>query len=352
MRPAGSYSSESMRPNHPVQCGLCRKTKKMHETVPAELVRPGVLEEIRKEHPEWDAQGYVCLSDLNHYRGKFVQEVLEDERGQLSQLEEQVVKSLEEQEAISENLNEEFDRNVTFGEHIADRVAEFGGSWGFIIFFTVVLVVWIAVNGFMLTRPFDPAPFIGLNLILSCLAALQAPVIMMSQNRQDAKDRLRADHDFQTNLKAELEIRHLNAKMDLLLTHQWQRLLEIQRIQMELMQELANAKRAPGVKVVSPPPPVIETEHLIPEATSGATDGAAGTAATAPPEGNGAAPGARSIRGDGDAFNGDSDGASLAAEASGASSPADPQASATGSSDEKSAAKRAARSRRNPPTGA
>ncbi|HVO31235.1 MAG TPA: DUF1003 domain-containing protein [bacterium] len=264
-----------MRPNAPVQCGLCHKTKKVHETVPAELVRPGVADAIKKEHPEWEPNGFVCLHDLNHFRGKFVQEVLEDERGKLSQMEEQVVKSLEEQEAISQNLNEEFDRNVSFGERIADRVAEFGGSWSFIIFFGVVMLAWIAVNTILMTKPFDPAPFIGLNLILSMLAALQAPVIMMSQNRQDAKDRLRADHDFRTNLKAELEVRHLNAKMDLLLTHQWQRLLEIQRIQMELMQELANAKRSAGVKVVGAPPPKIETETLMavdrPEEGSGAS---------------------------------------------------------------------------------
>ena len=268
-----------MKQNAPVPCGLCNKPMKVHETVPAELIRPGVMDAIRKEHPDWEASGYVCLVDLNKFRGKFVQEVLEDERGQLSQLEEQVVKSLEEQEAISQNINDEFDKDTTFGERIADKVAVFGGSWSFIIFFGVVLVVWIAINSILMTKPFDPAPFIGLNLILSCLAALQAPVIMMSQNRQDAKDRLRADSDFRTNLKAELEIRHLNAKMDILLTHQWQKLLEIQRIQMELMQELAHAKRSSGVKVVAPPPPNIDTERLMQVQVAdlpmtGGTDGA------------------------------------------------------------------------------
>ena len=264
-----------MKTTAPVPCGLCKKPKKVHESVPAELIRPGVVDAIRKEHPDWDATGYVCLADLNHFRGKFVQEVLEDERGQLSQLEEQVVKSLEEQASISANINEEFDKKTTFGEHIADKVAEFGGSWAFIIFFGIVIAAWIAVNSAMLMKPFDPAPYIGLNLILSCLAALQAPVIMMSQNRQDSKDRLRADQDFSTNLKAELEIRHLNAKMDILLTHQWQKLLEIQRIQMELMQELAHAKRSSGVKIVSAPPPVIDTESLMAVDMTGGADGAA-----------------------------------------------------------------------------
>ena len=105
--------------------------------------------------------------------------------------------------------------------------------------FGVILVVWIAINSIALIWRFDPYPFILLNLVLSCIAALQAPVIMMSQNRQEAKDRLRAEHDYQINLKAELEIRHLNAKIDLLLTHQWHRLLEIQQIQTELIEELA-----------------------------------------------------------------------------------------------------------------
>ncbi len=118
-------------------------------------------------------------------------------------------------------------------------MAEFGGSWRFIIYFAVVLVVWITFNSVeLLSRPFDPFPYILLNLVLSCLAAIQAPVILMSQNRQEAKDRLRGEHDYRVNLKAELEIRLLHEKLDLLLTHQWQKLLEIQRIQMDLMEDM------------------------------------------------------------------------------------------------------------------
>src|SRR5205823_2265166 len=102
-----------------------------------------------------------------------------------------------------------------------------------------MLVVWIVINSLaVLMRPFDPFPYILLNLILSCLAAIQAPIIMMSQNRLEARDRLRAEHDYRVNLKAELEIRHLHWKMDQLLTHQWRRLLEIQQIQTDLMEEL------------------------------------------------------------------------------------------------------------------
>jgi uncharacterized membrane protein len=122
---------------------------------------------------------------------------------------------------------------------LADRVADFGGSWTFISFFAVVLFLWMFTNSSMLVaRPFDPYPYIFLNLILSCLAAIQAPVIMMSQNRQEARDRLRAMHDYQVNLKAELEIRHLHQKIDHMLSHQWERLAEIQEIQVELINEL------------------------------------------------------------------------------------------------------------------
>src|SRR2546425_9205595 len=134
-----------------------------------------------------------------------------------------------------------------FGEWVADQVAEFGGSWEFIISFGVFLLLWIVLNAALLRQPFDPYPYILLNLILSGLAALQAPIIMMSQNRQEAKDRLRAEHDYRVNLKAELEIRHLIAKLDQLVSHQWQRLLEIQRLQLELLQERPRTP-SPGQK--------------------------------------------------------------------------------------------------------
>ena len=116
---------------------------------------------------------------------------------------------------VSRNLNEEEEELLTFGERIADRVATFGGSWTFIIAFAVILVTWMGGNAILLAaHPFDPYPFILLNLVLSALAALQAPVIMMSQNRQATKDRLKADLDYQVNLKAELEVAQLHGKID------------------------------------------------------------------------------------------------------------------------------------------
>lgn len=222
-----------------VLCQICKEEKRLSEVLPGELVRTPVVELIRKKYPEWSSKGFICLTDLNHFRTEYVQDVLEAEQGEMSALEQEVVRSLKEHELLAKNINLEFDRELTFGQRLADKVAEFGGSWSFIVSFGVILVVWIAINSIALIWRFDPYPFILLNLVLSCIAALQAPVIMMSQNRQEAKDRLRAEHDYQINLKAELEIRHLNAKIDLLLTHQWHRLLEIQQIQTELIEELA-----------------------------------------------------------------------------------------------------------------
>jgi uncharacterized membrane protein len=128
-------------------------------------------------------------------------------------------------------------------------MAQFGGSWTFIALFGCVLIVWILINSVALvSKPFDPYPYILLNLVLSCLAAMQAPVIMMSQNRQEAKDRARATHDYQVNLKAELEIRQLHQKLDHILSRQWERLVEIQEVQLELLSEMRGlpAKPRPG----------------------------------------------------------------------------------------------------------
>ena len=191
----------------------------------------------------WDDNGWICVDDLQRYQLRYVQSLLESEKGELTELEREVVRALREQEIFSKNPDADFETDRTFGQRLADRIASFGGSWTFIIFFAVVLVVWMALNSYVLvTRAFDPFPYILLNLLLSTLAALQAPVIMMSQNRQEARDRLRAIYDYKINLKAELEIRQLHQKIDHLLSHQWERLVEIQKIQMELINELRDRK--------------------------------------------------------------------------------------------------------------
>ncbi len=224
-----------------VFCQICKGQKKLSEVIPAELIHEPIVGTIRKTHPDWSPSGFICITDLNEFRAKYVKDVLEMEKGELSTLEEQVIKSLKENELLSKDINIEFEQKLTFGERLADKIADFGGSWSFIVIFGGVLLLWVAANSVILIwRPFDPYPFIFLNLILSCLAAVQAPVILMSQNRQEAKDRFRSEHDYLINLKAELEIRHLHEKIDHLLMNQWQRLLEIQQIQMELMEELAH----------------------------------------------------------------------------------------------------------------
>jgi uncharacterized membrane protein len=225
-------------------CQICGKQKKPSEVIPAELIREPVIKIIRKTHPDWSSSGFICISDLNHFRAKYVEDIIRRDKGEVSTLEKQVVKSLEKQGLLSENVNILFDRRLTLGERLADKLADYAGSWRFIGIFFAVLILWITVNSVVLIwKPFDPYPFILLNLILSCLAAIQAPVIIMSQNRQEVKDRLRAENDYRVNLKAEVEIRHLHEKLDHLLINQWQRLLEIQEVQTELMEEVAR-KRA------------------------------------------------------------------------------------------------------------
>ncbi|MBU2648391.1 DUF1003 domain-containing protein [bacterium] len=221
------------------KCSICGQKKTGSMMMPVDLVRSAVIEKIKKANPDWKPEGYICTEDLNLFRSKHVQGLLETEKGELTVLDQEVLKSLREHEILTSNVDSEFSKDLTLGERLSDHLATFGGSWTFLIIFASVLVVWISLNTFLLMRkPFDPFPFILLNLVLSCIAAIQAPVIMMSQNRQEAKDRLRSQHDYRVNLKAELEIRHLNDKIDHLLSHQWERLVEIQQVQIDLLTEL------------------------------------------------------------------------------------------------------------------
>ena len=206
------------------------------EKVAAMLVRKPIIDLIKKDHPGFDDQGHLAMSELNHYREKYISGFLVEEMGELSQMEAKVVKALRERTLVSDKLDES---PSTFGQRVADKVASFGGSWTFIISFVCFLLLWIGANVFYLAnKGFDPYPFILLNLILSCIAALQAPVIMMSQNRQEEKDRERAQSDYMINLKSELEIRMLHEKLDHLILHQEQSLIEIQRVQIDMMNDI------------------------------------------------------------------------------------------------------------------
>ncbi len=207
-------------------------------------VRPGVSDMIAKSAPGWVEGKHICKPDLARFRRQFVEQLLADERGELDALDRQVIESLEAGALVTRNPLDELEKVSTFGERTADKVAEFGGSWTFILSFMAVLIVWIMVNVIGLSaQPFDPYPFILLNLVLSCLAAMQAPVIMMSQRRQETKDRLRSENDYRVNLKAELEIRQLHEKIDHQLAHQWEKLTELQQIQIELLEENSDGRR-------------------------------------------------------------------------------------------------------------
>lgn len=226
-----------------VTCQVCKTQKQASEMIPAGVVREVITEKIKAECPDWSPTGYICVPDLNRFRAQYVEEVIKQDKGELTTLEAQVVESLKAQDLLAKNLNVEYEQHLSLGEKLADKLADFGGSWRFIGIFGGILFVWILVNtALLLEKPFDPYPFIFLNLILSCLAAIQAPVIMMSQNRQESKDRLRAEYDYRVNLKAELEIRNLHEKIDNLVVNQWQRLLEIQKIQTDLMEELSEKR--------------------------------------------------------------------------------------------------------------
>ena len=222
-------------------CQICGRTTSLRRAI---VVRPAVANLIQGETGhDWNDGGWICLDDLQRFQHKFVEHLLADEKGEITQLEREVLESLRDQEILSQNPETEFDAGLTFGQRAADRIADFGGSWTFIAIFGLVMLCWMLLNSWILAaRPFDPYPYILLNLVLSCLAAIQAPVIMMSQNRQEARDRRHSLRDYQINLKAELEIRHLHQKIDHLLSRQWERLVEIQEVQMELINQITRRK--------------------------------------------------------------------------------------------------------------
>ena len=220
-------------------CRICGKTFPTRELLSGSLVRDNIAAAIRADYPAWTEGDRICQADLARYRAQYVHKLLVAEKGELSELENEVLRSLQTNETLAADVDSDYQDQWTFGERLADRIADFGGSWTFLICFGIFIALWIALNSLVLYfRPVDPFPFILLNLLLSCLAAVQAPIIMMSQNRQEAKDRLRARNDYQVNLKAELEIRHLHEKIDHLLAHHWERLIEIQEVQLDLLNEL------------------------------------------------------------------------------------------------------------------
>jgi len=204
-------------------------------------------EYLRQQVPGIEDDNDLPDNQLNELRKNYIEQLLQEELGELTEVEKNVAKSIGRKKIISGSLRLKKDKKPTAGELLADKVASFGGSWKFIILFFSFLLAWVVINIWWLhNKGFDPYPFILLNLFLSCIAAIQAPVIMMSQNRQEAKDRSRAEHDYKVNLKAEVEIRLLHEKIDHMLLHQNKRLPEIQKVQIELMENISKMIREKG----------------------------------------------------------------------------------------------------------
>jgi len=219
-------------------CSVCGASVETRHLVNPQKMEEGLVRLIEKDHPQWDGKRGVCPQCREKFRAKKFLGYLEDEYQKISDMERNLVNKIARRGRVSKEVNEEYTEKMSLGDRIADRVAQFGGSWTFILIFGSVLVTWMIINSvqLLLNRPFDPYPFILLNLVLSTVAALQAPVIMMSQNRQSAKDRLHAEHDYEVNLMAEMEIRDLHDKLDSLRYKQWHELWQMQQRQLEVME--------------------------------------------------------------------------------------------------------------------
>jgi uncharacterized membrane protein len=209
------------------------------EDVKGQDIREGIFNLIKSNFPDFDQDDFITIAELNHYRRLYLTSLITQEKGEIAVIDRDVMEAIKNNSILSENIQDEIEADLTFGQKLADRVAAFGVSWTFIIAFFSFILIWMIINiWFLATRPFDPFPFILLNLILSCLAAIQAPIIMMSQNRQEQKDRQRGEHDYKINLKAELEIKLLSEKINHLLVHQNKKLLEIQQVQTDYLEDL------------------------------------------------------------------------------------------------------------------
>lgn len=232
-----------MKKNSNKICQICEKELPDKDLFPIGLIRSTVLNLASKKHNGLNNGGFVCYPDLRKINTAYFSELIKKGKGELSGLEKEVLHSLEQHELFSENINKEYEENLSFGERIADKVSRFGGSWTFIILFLLIIVIWICVNSFIFfQRPFDPYPFILLNLALSSLAAVQAPIILMSQNRQAVKDRLSIENDYQVNLKAELLVRQINTRLELFMKYQWQKMQEMALLQEEILQNIEEKK--------------------------------------------------------------------------------------------------------------
>jgi uncharacterized membrane protein len=220
-------------------CSICEKQS---ECRPIGKLRPAVLKELEGKGLEPGApNATVCTACLSTAMTQHARSMVQQKPSELSQVEQEITERATE-------IVEEIEHGIpsTFGHRAADAVARIGGSWGFVLGFIAMLLLWAVVNSVVLAGGFDPYPYILLNLVLSCIASIQAPIILMSQSRMAQIDRIRATEDFRINLKAELEIAALHEKIDHLVSQQWERMLEMQKVQLEILEELRDEPGGEG----------------------------------------------------------------------------------------------------------
>ncbi|MBP7184223.1 MAG: DUF1003 domain-containing protein [Saprospiraceae bacterium] len=211
----------------------------IEQKISAKTLTDSIYELIAKDYPNFTKNSFISVNEFQLYKEKYLSEFLAKNIGELSELEEKVLTSLKHKTILTDKLEDDELQTSSFSQRVADKVAAFGGSWTFIISFSLFICFWIVLNSVMYkSAAIDPFPFILLNLLLSCIAAFQAPVIMMSQNRQEEKDRERAKKDYMVNLKAELEIRILHEKIDHIILHQQHELIDFQNDQIEMMKNI------------------------------------------------------------------------------------------------------------------
>ena len=242
VRPMSNSSNHATHKDR-AKCAITGRERNKRDLVNFDHIRPALAERIRRDHPDIDEHALIDPDELARYRAIYVEDLLKAETGDIDEIDRRVAESMARNETLAQNIESEYAERRSLGETMSDHLASFGGSWSFLIAFAGFLAVWMAINiALGADRAFDNYPFILLNLVLSTIAAIQAPIIMMSQKRQEAKDRLRSFNDYQVNLKAELEIRHLHEKIDHLISKQFQRLAEIQQVQLEIMNEKRTRK--------------------------------------------------------------------------------------------------------------
>jgi uncharacterized membrane protein len=211
-------------------CIICQKEIIKSDMFPVAMLTPLLRKRLLRDHPNLHMKSLICMDDLNCCQVSLMEEYLSDEVGVLTFHDLEIFESLKTDRITPVNPSQHYERSLTLGQQIADKISIIAGSWTFIIGFIVFLFAWMAINsGQIWHHPFDPYPYILLNLVLSCLAAIQAPIILMSQNRQAQRDRIEAENDYHINMISELQIRHLHEKLDILLKAQWEKDLKKQK---------------------------------------------------------------------------------------------------------------------------